>query len=119
MRVLWMRAMLRRDNRIADAALIGHVVHSAAFFASTSLIAIGAALIMQAPHPVRGFEHRTGRAAVARRGRARSVPCEAVPRQPMLTVACISQTSTSVSSTAVSRWPPVAVMRTASPVAST
>lgn len=41
-RVLWMRSMLRRDNRIADAALIGHVVHSAAFFASTSLIAIGA-----------------------------------------------------------------------------
>ncbi len=43
-RVLWMRAMLRRDNRIVDSALIGHVVHSASFFASTSLIAIGALL---------------------------------------------------------------------------
>lgn len=41
-RVLWMRAMLKRDNRIVDSALIGHVVHSASFFASTSLIAIGA-----------------------------------------------------------------------------
>ena len=43
-RVLWMRAMLRRDNRIVVSALIGHVVHSASFFASTSLIAIGALL---------------------------------------------------------------------------
>ena len=43
-RVLWMGSMLRRDNRIVDAGLIGHVVHSASFFASTSLIAIGALL---------------------------------------------------------------------------
>jgi uncharacterized membrane protein len=43
-RMLWMRAMLMRDNRIADSSLIGHVVHSASFFASTSLIAIGALL---------------------------------------------------------------------------
>jgi uncharacterized membrane protein len=43
-RVLWMRSMLQRDNRIVDASLIGHVVHSASFFASTSLIAIGALL---------------------------------------------------------------------------
>ncbi len=43
-RVLWMRAMLRRDNRIVDSTLIGHVMHSASFFASTSLIAIGALL---------------------------------------------------------------------------
>jgi uncharacterized membrane protein len=43
-RVLWMRSMLMRDNRIPDAALIGHVVHSTSFFASTSLIAIGALL---------------------------------------------------------------------------
>jgi uncharacterized membrane protein len=41
-RVLWMRSMLLRDNRIADSSLIGHVLHSASFFASTSLIAIGA-----------------------------------------------------------------------------
>lgn len=41
-RVLWMRSMILRDNRVTDAALIGHVVTSASFFASTSLIAIGA-----------------------------------------------------------------------------
>lgn len=41
-RVLWMRSMAGRDNRIVDSSLIGHVVHSASFFASTSLIAIGA-----------------------------------------------------------------------------
>ena len=43
-RVRWMRSMLLRDNRIADSSLIGHVIHSASFFASTSLIAIGALL---------------------------------------------------------------------------
>ena len=43
-RVLWMRAMLLRENRIVDSSLIGHVVHSASFFASTSLIAVGALL---------------------------------------------------------------------------
>lgn len=43
-RALWMRSMLLRDNRIVDSALIGHVMHSASFFASTSLIAIGALL---------------------------------------------------------------------------
>ena len=41
-RTLWMRSMLVRENRIFDSALIGHVMHSASFFASTSLIAIGA-----------------------------------------------------------------------------
>lgn len=41
-RVLWMRAMAGRDNRIVDSSLIGHVIHSASFFASTSLLAIGA-----------------------------------------------------------------------------
>ena len=44
LRVDWMRTMLRRDNRIVDSSLIGHVVHSASFFASTSLIVIGALL---------------------------------------------------------------------------
>ena len=43
-RVMWMRSMMLRDNRIADSSLIGHVIHSASFFASTSLIAIGALL---------------------------------------------------------------------------
>jgi uncharacterized membrane protein len=40
----WMRAMVARDNRIVDSALIGHVMHSASFFASTSLLAVGALL---------------------------------------------------------------------------
>ncbi len=44
LRVDWMRTMLRRDNRIVDSALIGHVAQSASFFASTSLIVIGALL---------------------------------------------------------------------------
>ena len=44
LRVAWMRTMLRRENRIVDSALLGHVVHSASFFASTSLIVIGALL---------------------------------------------------------------------------
>ena len=43
-RALWMHSMARRDNRIGDSNLIGHVVHSTSFFASTSLIAIGALL---------------------------------------------------------------------------
>ena len=43
-RVLWMHSMLRRENRIVDSGLIGHVMHSASFFASPSLIAIGALL---------------------------------------------------------------------------
>lgn len=38
----WMRSMVVRDNRIVDSALIGHVMHSASFFASTSLLAVGA-----------------------------------------------------------------------------
>jgi uncharacterized membrane protein len=40
----WMRSMVARDNRIVDSALIGHVIHSASFFASTSLLAVGALL---------------------------------------------------------------------------
>ena len=43
-RAWWMRSMVARDNRIVDSALIGHVMHSASFFASTSLLAVGALL---------------------------------------------------------------------------
>jgi uncharacterized membrane protein len=42
----WMFAMLGRDNRIADASLIGHAVHSTTFFASTTMIALAALLGM-------------------------------------------------------------------------
>ena len=40
----WMQAMVQRDNRIVDSQLIGHVMHSATFFASTSILAVGALL---------------------------------------------------------------------------
>lgn len=40
----WMRVMLVRDNRIVDASLIGHTVHSATFFASTTMVALAALL---------------------------------------------------------------------------
>ena len=36
--------MLVRDNRIVDASLIGHTVHSATFFASTTMVALAALL---------------------------------------------------------------------------
>ena len=38
----WMFAMLGRDNRIIDASLIGNTMHSATFFASTTMIALAA-----------------------------------------------------------------------------
>lgn len=43
-RRVWMGTMLVRDNRITDAALIGHTVHSATFFASTTMVALAALL---------------------------------------------------------------------------
>ena len=46
MRRAWMRTMLDRDNRVADASLIGHTVHSATFFASTTMVALAAVLGM-------------------------------------------------------------------------
>ena len=38
----WMAAMLARENRITDAALVGSVISSASFFASTTVLVIGA-----------------------------------------------------------------------------
>jgi uncharacterized membrane protein len=40
-RVAWMRNMALRDNRAIDAILLGNLSHGNAFFASTSVIAIG------------------------------------------------------------------------------
>lgn len=48
----WMHTMLGRDNRITDASLIGHTVHSATFFASTTMVAMAALLGL-----LGGFEH--------------------------------------------------------------
>jgi len=39
-REAWMRRLLRRDNRIVDATLIGHSIRSATFFASTTILVI-------------------------------------------------------------------------------
>ena len=40
MRIAWMSAMLDRDMRVSDASLIGHVMSSVSFFASTTVIII-------------------------------------------------------------------------------
>lgn len=42
----WMGAMLGRDNRIVDASLLGHTVHSATFFASTTMVALTSIVLM-------------------------------------------------------------------------
>lgn len=40
----WMHQMVARENRITDAALIGHITHSVSFFASTTIIVVAALL---------------------------------------------------------------------------
>lgn len=45
-RVVWMETMLRRDIRIVDTAIIAGLQNGTAFFASTSLLAIGAAFAL-------------------------------------------------------------------------
>lgn len=39
----WLRRMIARENRMMDAALLGHLANSASFFASTNLLVIAAA----------------------------------------------------------------------------
>ena len=36
----WMLRLLQRDNRIVDSTLVGHTIHSAAFFASTTMLVL-------------------------------------------------------------------------------
>ena len=43
-RVEWMQRMLARENRIVDTQIVAALQNGTAFFASTSLLAIGAAL---------------------------------------------------------------------------
>ena len=45
-RALWMRRMLERDVRIIDAQIMAALQNGTAFFASTSLLAIGGALTL-------------------------------------------------------------------------
>ncbi len=40
LREAWMARMLQRDNRISDTALLGHTIHSASFFASTTMLVL-------------------------------------------------------------------------------
>lgn len=42
-RIAWMRNMVARDNRLVDGQLIGQVLNSASFFASSNLILMAAA----------------------------------------------------------------------------
>ena len=42
----WMRQVQLRGNRIADAALIGHLMHSATFFSSTTALILGGLLAL-------------------------------------------------------------------------
>jgi len=42
----WMRAMIVRDNRIVDTTIMASLQNGTAFFASTSLLAIGGALAL-------------------------------------------------------------------------
>jgi uncharacterized membrane protein len=43
-RRVWMEAMLQRENRMPDAVLIGHVMRTASFFASATVVVIAALL---------------------------------------------------------------------------
>src|SRR5215813_8302818 len=45
-REVWMRRMLERDMRMVDMQIMASLQNGTAFFASTSLIAIGAALTL-------------------------------------------------------------------------
>ena len=44
LRLIWMRRMLARDNRIGDMQVVMILAQSNAFFASTSLLIIGGCL---------------------------------------------------------------------------
>ncbi|MCK0197572.1 DUF599 family protein [Ancylobacter sp. 6x-1] len=58
-RMQWMRNMVQRENRIVDAQIIAALQNGTAFFASTSLLAIGASLtILRASEDVMAiFSH--------------------------------------------------------------
>ncbi len=44
LRGVWMRRMLERENRIMDAQLIGHLISSVSFFASTTVLVLAGLL---------------------------------------------------------------------------
>ena len=54
----WMETMLTRENRMLDAQVIAGLQNGSAFFASTSLLAIGAAFaLLTTPEQVLGVVH--------------------------------------------------------------
>ena len=58
-----MRQRPGRNNRITGASLIGHTLHSAAFFASTAMEALAALLGMPAALDTLAFTAKTPRMA--------------------------------------------------------
>src|SRR5512133_3032942 len=40
LRRAWMMQLLSRENRIVDSTLVGHTIHSASFFASTTMLVL-------------------------------------------------------------------------------
>ena len=42
LRVHWMRRLIERENRITDAALVGHTIHSTSFLGSATLLLLAA-----------------------------------------------------------------------------
>lgn len=49
-RVRWMRQMLRRENRMVDSGIIGNLQNGAAFFASTTILALGGLIAVLGAH---------------------------------------------------------------------
>jgi uncharacterized membrane protein len=43
-RAEWMGRMIERDNRITDAALLGHLIHNVSFFVSTTMLVLAGLL---------------------------------------------------------------------------
>lgn len=43
-RIRWMTNMLYRDNRVMDSMLMGHLIHSVSFFASTTVLVLAGLL---------------------------------------------------------------------------
>jgi uncharacterized membrane protein len=59
LRIRWMANMAARENRFIDSQLMGHVLNSASFFASTNLIVIAAAAgaLFKSPDTYRTVAH--------------------------------------------------------------
>lgn len=68
-RLAWMRMMARRDLRMVDTSIMAGLQNGTAFFASTSLLAIGAAfaLLTSADRMLMIFAHLTPDAPMTRR----------------------------------------------------